>query len=311
MADRPTLVVGSSGLLGSSVSTLLGDRALRARVRWSTPDAPGDLAAAANALLASVEDAPWRVMWCAGAGVVGTSQEALDREVEEFAGFLEHLTAAAGDQRGTVFLASSAGGLLAGADGPRPFTEATEPAPLAPYGHAKLAMEQVATRILGDAHQRLAIGRIANLYGPGQNLAKMQGLISHLGRTLVSGSPLGVYVPIDTIRDDLYADDCAAMALAFVETAEERDLAHTTKILASGNGVTIGELIGLLRHLTKRKPHVIYAASKLASAQSSDLRLRSMVLPELNAYATTPLPVGVSATVEGILRQFREGELAS
>ena len=135
------------------------------------------------------------------------------------------------------------------------------------------------------------------LYGPGQNLAKMQGLISHLGRTLVSGSPLGVYVPIDTIRDYLYADDCAAMALAFVETAEERDLAHTTKILASGNGVTIGELIGLLRHLTKRKPHVIYAASKLASAQSSDLRLRSMVLPELNAYATTPLPVGVSATV--------------
>lgn len=84
MPDRPTLVVGSSGLLGSSVSNLLGNGALRAQVRWNTPDAPGDLAAAAEALLAKTEGAPW----CAGAGVVGTSQEALDREVEEFAGFL-------------------------------------------------------------------------------------------------------------------------------------------------------------------------------------------------------------------------------
>ena len=70
-------------------------------------------------------------------------------------------------------------------------------------------------RVRGRAPARpLLVGRISNLYGPGQNLAKPQGLVSQLCRAQLTRQPLSVYVSLDTMRDYLYVDDAAAMVVA-------------------------------------------------------------------------------------------------
>ena len=57
---------------------------------------------------------------------------------------------------------------------------------------------------------RAVLGRLANVYGPGQTLGKPQGLLSQLCLADATGRPLPVFVSMDTIRDYLYAGDAAA-----------------------------------------------------------------------------------------------------
>ena len=316
-----TLVVGANGLLGSAVYRVLNTQPIRTRqsttmaatIRWGTPHAAADICASVEHLAQAAErssDEPWRVLWCAGAGVNGTSQEQFDREIDSFSTFVTALTERLRTIPGGLFLASSAGGVYAGAQHP-PFTEGHEPRPLSAYGETKLAMEHMARRAFDGTEHALAIGRIANLYGPGQNLGKMQGLISHICKGIITDSPVGIYVPVDTVRDYIYVDDAARLVISLLDTALATPGEPVVKIVCSGEPVTISELVGMTRTLVKRHVPVIYATSGLAKYQSSDLRLRSIVLPELGAQAvTTPLPVGVAATYHAIHAAAMRGELS-
>lgn len=306
-----TLVIGHDGLLGRAVCRALlahGVDPVRRAIRWGTPHDVEDLAAAFAEV--SAGDEPWHIAWCAGAGVTATPQHVFDAEIATFRSFVAHVAASGHAQRGTVFFASSAGGLYAGATQP-PFSEATPPAPLAPYGHTKLALERALGELTGSG-TRVAIGRISNLYGPGQNLAKPQGLVSQLCLSLQTGRPLGVYVSLDTLRDYIYVDDAAGLIVDFLATvsALPAGAPAVVKILASQQSVSIAEILGNLRGLTKRRPPVVIAASPQSAFQARDLRLRSTVLPALDRRAHVPFPNGVAATLRDVAHRYRIGELA-
>lgn len=307
----PTLVVGARGLLGAAVRRRGSARGLQitaARVRWADPwQAVADLLAAVDGVAESAGGGPWQIIWCAGAGVTASSDEALDAEISVMQDFVRTLSAGPADalSRCTLFFASSGGGLYAGADAP-PFTEDVAPAPLAPYGRAKLRAETVFSQ-LTEAGVRVVLGRISNLYGPGQNLAKPQGLISQLCLAHHQARPIGIYVSLDTLRDYIYVDDCADLVL---DTAQRAGTlapgsAPVAKILASQTSVTIAELIGTMRALHKRKPQAVLAASPLGARQARDLRFRSTVWTDLDQRTLTPLPVGIAATSEDIGRSLR------
>lgn len=304
----PTWVVGAGGLLGSAVVRhLAGSPVLTTAVPWADPHrASLALAAGARTLLDAAAGGPWQVLWCAGSGVTGTAQQSLDDETAVFERFLRELERLPGS--GTLFLASSAGGVYAGAVG-APFTEAHQPVALAPYGRAKLTMEAAAGAWSDRTGHHLAIGRIANLYGPGQDLAKGQGLVSHLCRSELRREPIGVYVSLDTVRDYLYVDDAAALVTDLVlRTARTRPTSPVVKILASGRGVTVGGLLGECRRVFRRTPKVYLGSSPAARFQVRDLRLRSTVWPDLDHRALTPLPVGIDRTLADLrLRMARSG----
>ncbi len=192
----PSLVAGAGGLLGKAVCARLGAAAHPARVRWGTPEADAHLRDSARRLVAQWPGVrSWQVLWCAGAGVHGSSQEQFDVEVETFAGFLRMLPRELPGQI-SLFLASSAGGIYSGGD--PPFTERHRPNPISPYGRTKLATEELASEFAAGNGQPTVIGRIANLYGPGQNLSKPQGLISQLCWAQVRARPTSIYVSPDT-----------------------------------------------------------------------------------------------------------------
>lgn len=310
-AGPPTLVVGARGLLGSAVrrsATARGLPVVAAQVDWAVPElAARDLARAVDQVVALAGDGGWSIVWCAGAGVTASTDEALRAETDVMRAFVADLESRPAEQlaRCTLFFASSAGGLYAGAADP-PFTELSTPAPLAAYGRAKLLAEQIFSE-LSACGARVVLGRISNLYGPGQNLAKPQGLISQFCLAHHLARPIGIYVSLDTLRDYIYVDDCAELVLDVVARAasHEPGSAPVTKILASQSSVTIAAIIGVLRAIYKRKPQAVLAASPLGARQARDLRFRSVVWPDLDERPLTPLPVGIAVTGEDIGRSLR------
>ncbi len=303
-----TWVIGAGGLLGTALTDTLRRRGqgllAGTPIAWTRSAAP-TLAELLDRFASGLAAGrPWRIAWCAGAGVVGTSGPALAQEVATLTGFLDDL-AARRLQPGRFFLASSAGGLYAGTGGGGPFDERSAVAPISDYGRAKLACESAARRFAAVSGHQVVIGRIANLYGPNQDLGKGQGLVSHLCRGYLTRQPTSIYVPLDTTRDYLFVDDCAAMIADMLSTDPPPQAAGdrtVVKVLASQQGTTIATLIGLCRQVFKRRPQLVLGTSAGAKFQVRDLRLRSVCWTAMDRRALTPLPVGIAATAAGMLR---------
>jgi len=242
---------------------------------------------------------------------MGTSAQALALELDALRATLDGLAAAPSGHHGSFFFASSAGGVYAGVGAP-PYSESSPVRPLAPYGQAKLDAEALVEAWSHRTGTSSLVGRIANLYGPGQNLAKAQGLISQICRSHLTGQPLSIYVSLDTLRDYLFAPDCAGLiveGLARLRQEQSEATPRVTKILASQRAITIGAVLGEMRRIFKNSPRIVLGASPVSSLQARDLSLRSRVWPELDRRGLTPFPVGVANTAADLLRRLQVGTL--
>ena len=255
------------------------------------------LAADARRLVDIAAGGPWRLVWCAGAKVNGADRKEFADELFILASVLDGIEMLPDAQHGTILHASSAGGVYAGAPG-APYNELSDVQPLGDYGRAKLAAEAIVRKFGARSGAQTIVARLANLYGPGQNLSKPQGLISHLCRGYLVSAPVSIYVPMDTIRDYLFVADAAAMVADAMDLADTRSELSVTKIFASGNSVTIGAILSACRTVFRRRPNVVLANSRLASLQSHDLRLRSVIWPEVDRRTHRTLLAGIGATLQ-------------
>lgn len=299
-------VIGARGLLGSAVVRQLiaqHDPIFTGPViRWTVQEAEADLRLGVSGLAEEAGGAPWKVFWCAGVGVTGSSAASLGTEVARFETFLNAIRALPPEvqEQGTIFVASSAGAMYAGSHG-APFDESTPPNPLGDYGRAKLAIEAAAQGLTEDSGVRVLVGRIANLYGPGQSLTKPQGLISHLCVSHVKRAPLSVYVSLDTLRDYIFVDDCAGLIIdACRRLSQAEGDPYRMKVLASGRSVSVGALLGEFRRIVGRRPEIVMGSSPFSSLQSRDLRMRSVVWEDLDRRPMTNLADGMARTLESI-----------
>ena len=161
----------------------------------------------------------------------------------------------------------------------------------------------------------LLVGRISNLYGPGQDLTKPQGLISQLVHGTVKRQPVGIYVPLDTLRDYVFADDCAELTVASMQQLEEEAArvgvpVTVTKILASERAVSVATILAELRRVIGRAPRIVLGASPLGRAQVKDLRFKSTVWPQLGERPMTPLSAGIDAVLRDVLSRHERGVLS-
>jgi UDP-glucose 4-epimerase len=313
-------VIGAGGLLGSSVLLELGADGFCSSPRFTWGDNAllrqefrAGLSAFAQRL-AQAPGRPWAVAWCAGAGVVATSAAALAAETANFASFLELLAAepALGVVPGHVLLASSAGGVY-GASSACPITESTPAEPSSAYGRAKLAQEELLLSWRRGQSSRVSslVARISNLYGPGQQLSKPQGLISHLSRCLIYGAPAHVYVSLDTIRDYLFAEDAGrrlVSGLRQLASEASTESLHITKLYASEREISIAGLLGVFRQIARRKLRVVSGLHAVAALQPRRLQFRSQVWAR-GTGRQVELIEGVSRVYRHQLVLFRQGLL--
>lgn len=304
MHPEPRRWVIGRGLLGGAVSAARDDEPYRSAVRWGDPaDARADLSAALDGFLNGHSD-EWELYWCAGRGVTSTPPAVMAAEADLFEWFIDMVCERAPAElaRGSLFLASSVGGAYGGSES-SPFTEFTPARPISPYGEVKLRMEATLSAAVAGTSARALIGRITNLYGPGQDLGKGQGLISVIVESYVTGKPASIYVPLDTLRDYIYVDDCARVIDAGMRRLR-REPAGTvvTKIIGAMNAQSVGAILGEVARL-RRKPVPVMLGQGDASGQTSDLRVKSVVWPELDREVSTTLPEGLGAVHRAQLRR--------
>lgn len=305
----PPWIVGSGGLLGQSLARREPDAFLGLPVPWEHPDEASRVLQSNVQRYAELGCNQWTVVWAAGAAVVSTDERVAAIELEQFRAVIssvrEHLPAG----RGVLFLSSSAGGIYAGSSG-APFDEGSVAAPISAYGRLKLAMEQVAIEGLSE-HCHVSIGRFSNLYGPGQNLKKAQGLISQLCVHVLTRKALSIYVPLETMRDYLYTDDAAALASVSIEAARRRSPVGTSmRVLASGEAATVARIIALVERQYRHRSLISLGVNPSSAAQVRDLRLRSLHQQEQRGSVQTTLTVGVTKVFDHTLRQLRSGAFA-
>jgi UDP-glucose 4-epimerase len=260
----------------------------------------------------------WMVFWAAGSGVVGSSERALQAEVETWALFLDllakHCATAAPRARGTVFLASSAGGVY-GNNPRQPLTEASAPSPISLYGRARLAQEEI-LREWARGRQAIAylIGRISNLYGPGQNLAKAQGLLSHISRCLIYNRPLHLYVPLGTIRDYVPVDACAEHVVNCAlyltgPNAADGEASGYVKIMASEQETSLAQILAIFARVSHRFPKLICSPSPKGGIQPSRLQFRSLLWRHLGTPVGLSLQAGIKRLHQHHLALYLQGRL--
>jgi UDP-glucose 4-epimerase len=316
-------VIGGGGLLGSHLHLALRQRFPQAQLWQPTPPRfswhdtarlAGELEDAVAAFAATVREreSPWSVFWCAGKGVVTSTAAALEPEWLAWTRLLEFLGSALamGDDArlGTIFLASSAGALYSG-DRTDFFTEDSPPTASSAYGVHKLRMEDGLRRwIAAFPSASCLIGRISTLYGPGQDLQKAQGIISHLSRCLIHRRAVDIYVSLDTRRDYLFVGDCVYEIAASVGRLLNQPPGSTvTKIFASEEPTNLARIIGVFFQMAKHRPLIICRQPR--GTQPVSLKFRSQVWRDLEGSRKTDLPTGIHLVHEHQLGLFRKGLL--
>ncbi len=284
-----------------------------APIDWQNPDT---LEANAIAFCKAVADErydSWILSWCAGTSVMSSSTKVMQEETDVFALVLQCITMAMESQNivrpGLVFLASSAGAVYTTDE---MHTEDSTPTPVSEYGKQKLQQEEL-LRAWCDQQPstRFLIGRLSNLYGPRQNLSKPQGLLSHISRCMLYRQPVHIYVPLDTARDFLYVEDCAAdiaRCLSTMLTHPQLMGKSMVKIFAAEEGTTVAQILGTFARVTKQQPRVVCSATATSGLYQRNVRLRSVVMPNANRQST-PLLIGIDRLHAYQQAIYRKGKL--
>jgi UDP-glucose 4-epimerase len=311
-------VLGRGGLLGGSVE--------RQIARSSRVWAPSkhfiwdDVSAFENEINQSIKQfmefvgtENWSILWCAGVGVVSSPSDVLNSEVHKIQYLLERLSECPSRflRQGSLFYASSAGGVYAGSRFP-PFTEQTDPIPVGDYGRQKLYCEKLFSDFTHSFFTSSVIGRIANLYGPGQSRTKGQGLITTICRSTLLGKPIEIYVPLETVRNYIYIEDAASLVVGLMKHINNIDEVSTlTKIIASDQNVSLSFLLAECARVFKKRPHIVLTQAHYSNLQPIDLRMESNSKTTTDLCEFTSLAVGIDRIRCQLIAELQNGNLVS
>ena len=305
-------VIGGGGLLGSALLRRLRREAqiYQPDERFTWADAPRLLEQLSSALLAFAarvrDQGAWEIYWAAGIGTMGSSAAELANETlawQELLGLIK-TNDVLGAFPGRIALASSAGAIYAGLQVDVIDETCTE-APTTPYAQAKLEQERLLRNL--STHGRPVAtftARISTLYGPGQASGKRQGLITHMARSIVRNRPIQIFVPFDTVRDYITADDAAAVIVDVLRSRSGPG--GVMGIVASERPTSIAEIVATFHRVARRPPLIATSASKLSALYLRRVQYRSsLTLPRRTSL--TGLPIGVAQVLAAERLAFARG----
>ena len=296
-----TWVIGASGLLGSALTRTLPNSFEAKPIRWSDKNQSSeDLIRNLKAFATQLDpNHPWRIIWAAGHATVSSSESECHNELTTFSEFVSQAHKNL-PTPGHFFLTSSAGGVYAGSMNP-PFDSESEPVPTSAYGRLKLGQEKALTKSFTDREDvHTTIGRISNLYGPGQNLGKLQGLISHLILAALTKKTMNIFVPLDTIRDFVFVEDAAET----INTMTTMDSPPDIAVIASGEPKSLATVISQVQGVIRVKIPIAYGQHASSNSQVADLRM----LPTIAGPQLTPFSVGVKTMPLALTARLQESD---
>lgn len=313
-------VIGSGGLLGSAIFRAFGRvegaelHAVSQRLAWGLHDVLAEQLRSEIVAFAGAAGRAghWLLVWAAGVGSMSSDAAGLALEARALDRLLECLAAepALCATPGCLVLASSAGAIY-GQSREECISESSAPAPGTAYAAHKLLLEgKMRQAVAAQPGWAALLARYSTLYGPGQSRDKAQGLISQLARRIVANEVVHIYVPLDTIRDYLFADDAACRTLDAVRDLRLRPGQTIVKIIAAEQGTSIAQLVGLFRRVSRRPVRLVTSVNSLSPLYVRCMRFRSGEPLGQPHTVSCSLHIGIhlvleAARVEAFRRQFR------
>jgi UDP-glucose 4-epimerase len=270
------LVAGGTGVLGSGFVDVLrrrGDDVTVMPLQWDDPDrAAQQVVDHWRAAEQAQPGAPITLVWAAGTGTIGASAQAMAAETETLSAVVEALGGAARPDAANCLLFTSSAGAVYGGHGAGLIDESTPVAPITPYGHHKLAQEQVVARLSESGTMRTVACRFTNVYGLAGGRMRRKGLVPALVDAAMLRQPVRLFVSPDTRRDYLFHTDAALLALAEADAAGAGG--PTMAIVRAGTTMTVRDLVASVSRVLRRRVPVVMAESPESRVQPLVLRFR-------------------------------------
>jgi nucleoside-diphosphate-sugar epimerase len=310
--SRRALVTGCAGFLGSSLCERLVDRGrevlgvdcfspfyvraakernlerLRQEPRFRLAEV--DLATAPLAGLVEGVDEVFHL--AARAGVRGSFGESFQDYVRDNVVATQRLLEAVAEARPGVFVYASSSSVYG--DAPcHPTTEATELAPVSPYGMTKVATEQLAG-VYRRCFDVRAVGlRYFTAYGPRQ---RPDMAFARFFGCALAGRPVPINGDGHQIRDFTFVDDVVEGTIAAAVAGRPGAVYN----IGGGTPVHLLEAVHLIAELTGRRVEVAFRTAPVGEARRTGCD-GSLARRELGFVPRTSLADGLAAQLEWVL----------
>lgn len=201
------------------------------------------------------------------------------------------------DMSGVPLVFVSSGGTVYGPPIETPISESHPTNPQCSYGIVKLAIEKYLGlyRLLHRVDYRVL--RMANPYGPGQELNRNQGVIGAFASRILRGDPLEVCGDGSVIRDFIFVGD-ACEALVRLEAYQGNERIFN---IGSGIGHSVLEIIAAIERAASQKADIRFKPGRSMDVPVSVLDTR-LARHELDWSPRVSLDDGLETT----LRWMRE-----
>lgn len=183
-------------------------------------------------------------------------------------------------QKGIKFIYFSSGGTVYGDRKTTvPFLETDPKEPISYYGLSKQMIENSLQFEHRTAGLQYLVLRPSNPYGHGQNLYGKQGLIAVAIGRILSDQPITIWGNGSAIRDYIYIDD---LSEAFYQLLQ-KDVVNEIINIGSGKGISINEIISILKEVTEKEIKIEFVNSRKADVSNMILDISKLksFLPEL------------------------------
>ncbi len=241
---KKTLLVGAGGFVGK---TLLSRQNLRDH-QYLLLDTRQY-----KEINPSLFDQTQAIIWCASRTnpLLASHNPALvELEISEWEIFIDELTA--NNYEGKVIFLSSGGCVYS--DGQLPFREDDKSEGINDYGRMKIRMEKQ----LETSKLDYRILRVSNLYGPGQEPGKGQGVIAEWTSQIASKGVINVIGSKANARDFLHIDDLAS---AIESTLFKNSTAGIYNI-GSGKLISLEEIIQIIKKYAETEFEVLESPAR-------------------------------------------------
>lgn len=167
----------------------------------------------------------------------------------------------------------SSGGTVYGDIDSEAINEQTVPAPRSPYGIGKLTIEHYLRYFKFTSGLDYIIYRIANPYGPGQNIYGKQGVIPIFMHRFLTHEPLTIYGDGSMIRDYIYIDDLIKMIVGSFAQDNQQPVYN----LGSGTGESVNQLVAAIEQCTADTAEKTYLETPPTYIHKSVLDIKQFV----------------------------------
>jgi len=185
----------------------------------------------------------------------------------------------------------SSGGTVYGDIDSKMIREDSAPQPLSPYGIGKLTIEHYLRYFKHTHNLNYIVYRVANPYGPGQNIYGKQGVIPIFMHRYITHEPLTIYGDGAMMRDYIYIDDLISMVSESYDKQNKNEVYN----IGNGKGVNINELVTAIEACSQYAIDKKHIESPSTYIQNSVLDT-SLFTKEFNLKPTISLEEGIKRT---------------